>query len=121
MWRHYKGGLYEEVCAAVHTETKEALIVYRGEDGKVWARPVESFHDTVVVDGQVRMRFEKEKPVPPDEEIRDHVKCSEKGCNSIFWRPQDASESLSTADLAQFHGWTVLDREKGLLHCAWGH
>jgi hypothetical protein len=63
----------------------------------------------------------------PEEEIREHVKCSHEGCQSIFWRPQLAKEddcgptALSTPDLAQLHGWKLLDREKGLMHCAWGH
>lgn len=57
----------------------------------------------------------------PEEKIREHVKCSHEGCKNLFWRPQDASESLSTIDLAQFHGWTILDREKATVHCAWGH
>lgn len=62
----------------------------------------------------------KEIPVP-DENVTEHVKCSGESCKSIYWRPQDADSALSTADLAQLHGWTLLDREKGLLHCAWGH
>jgi hypothetical protein len=57
----------------------------------------------------------------PQEQIREHVKCSSKGCLSIFWRPQEAEGALSTMDLAQLRGWTVVDREKGLMHCAWGH
>lgn len=57
----------------------------------------------------------------PEEKLPEHVECAHDGCKSVFWRPQDASESFSTADLAQLRGWTVLDREKGLLHCAWGH
>jgi hypothetical protein len=64
----------------------------------------------------------------PEEKIREHVKCADEGCKSVFWRPQEVegdavqpSPALSTIDLAQLHGWTLLDREKGLLHCAWGH
>lgn len=59
--------------------------------------------------------------VEPEEKIREHVKCSYADCKSMYWRPQDASAALSTIDLAQLHGWTILDRERGLLHCAWGH
>lgn len=120
VWRHYKDGLCEVLHGNVHTETGETLIVYRHGDRRVWACPVEIFHSTVEVDGEVRLRFEREQNMP-EEKIREHVKCAHEGCKSIFWRPQEAEIALSTADLAQLHGWTLLDREKGLLHCAWGH
>lgn len=61
------------------------------------------------------------EPKVPEEQIREHVKCAHEGCQSIYWRPQDADGALQTVDLAQLHGWTVVDREKGLMHCAWGH
>lgn len=62
----------------------------------------------------------KESPVP-EEQIPEHVKCSAEECKSIYWRPREADGALSTIDLAQLRGWTLVDREKGLLHCAWGH
>jgi hypothetical protein len=78
---------------------------------------------------EVKISFADVEEAPvPEEKVREHVKCSHDGCKSIFWRPQevigDAVQStsvLSTIDLAQLHGWTLIDREKGLLHCAWGH
>lgn len=57
----------------------------------------------------------------PQEKVREHVECSDESCKSVYWRPQDSDSALSTVDLAQLHGWTLLDREKGLMHCAWGH
>lgn len=63
----------------------------------------------------------------PQENQPERVECSEETCKSVYFRPQEADEdpvlatSVSTADLAQRHGWTMVDREKGLLHCAWGH
>jgi hypothetical protein len=57
----------------------------------------------------------------PEEKIREHITCSGKNCNSVYWRPQDADDALSTIDLAQLHGWTVVDREKGMQYCTWGH
>lgn len=45
LWRHRKGGLYEMVGPALHSETQEELTVYRGEDGQLWARPREMFDD----------------------------------------------------------------------------
>ncbi len=64
---------------------------------------------------------ESEETPVPEEQIREHVKCSGDGCKSVFWRPQEAAESLQTVDLAQLRGWKIVDREKGLVHCSWGH
>jgi len=59
-WRHYKGGEYEVIGVARHSETHEPLVVYRplyGE-GALWVRPYAMFLETVVVDGVTRARFE---------------------------------------------------------------
>ena len=58
-YRHYKGGLYEVVGVARHSETHEPLVVYRplyGE-GALWVRPHAMFVGTVVVDGVEQARF----------------------------------------------------------------
>ena len=60
IYRHYKGNLYQVLHTAHHSETEEALVVYRclyGEYG-VWVRPLEMFTETVVVEGQSVPRFE---------------------------------------------------------------
>lgn len=59
-YRHFKGGEYEVLGLATHSETDEQLVVYRalyGERG-LWVRPVAMFLETVERDGQVRPRFE---------------------------------------------------------------
>ena len=63
-YRHYKGGEYEVVGDARHSETLERLAVYRSlADGRLWVRPTAMFLGTVVFgDGTVR-RF---APVPCD-------------------------------------------------------
>ena len=39
-YRHYKGGEYEVLTLAQHTETNEELVVYKNiENGHIWARP----------------------------------------------------------------------------------
>ena len=43
--RHKKGGLYERLGTARHSETLEDLTVYRGSDGQLWARPRAMFED----------------------------------------------------------------------------
>lgn len=58
-WRHYKGGEYEVLHEARHSETEEELVVYRalyGEFG-VWVRPKAMWLETVVVDGRPTPRF----------------------------------------------------------------
>ena len=60
IYRHYKGSLYQVLHTAQHSETEEALVVYRclyGEYG-VWVRPLSMFSETVEVDGKEVARFE---------------------------------------------------------------
>ncbi len=61
LYRHYKGGLYEVIDTARHSETLEPMTVYRalyGERG-LWVRPAAMFAETVEIKGVVRPRFEK--------------------------------------------------------------
>ena len=60
IYRHYKGSLYQVLHTAQHSETQEALVVYRclyGEYG-VWVRPLSMFSETVEVEGKQVPRFE---------------------------------------------------------------
>jgi hypothetical protein len=61
--RHYKGGEYEVIGVARHSESLEPMVVYRPlyNDTGWWVRPFEMFVGTVEIDGLVRRRFE---PVP---------------------------------------------------------
>ena len=61
-YRHYKGGLYEVVGAARHSETEERLAVYRSADGGLWVRPLAMFLETVIIDGVRQSRFTKIEP-----------------------------------------------------------
>lgn len=58
-YRHYKGGLYEVLDTARHSETLEPLTLYRALYGAqgLWVRPAAMFHETVVIDGVVQARF----------------------------------------------------------------
>lgn len=49
IFRHFKGGLYEVVDFAKHTETGEAMVVYRSlnEPEKTWVRPADMFFSKV--------------------------------------------------------------------------
>lgn len=58
-YRHYKGGEYEVVGVARHSETDERLVVYRPlyNDTGLWVRPLAMFLETVVVNGEPVPRF----------------------------------------------------------------
>lgn len=58
-YRHYKGGDYEVVGLARHSETLEPMVVYRalyGERG-LWVRPAGMWNETVEVGGRTVTRF----------------------------------------------------------------
>lgn len=63
-YRHYKGGLYQLLHTAIHTETEEKLVIYRSieQPHKVWARPYDMFFATVVIEDKEIPRFEKVTP-----------------------------------------------------------
>lgn len=60
-YRHFKGGCYEVLTTARHSETEEELVIYRAlyGEGAVWARPLADFLGEVTRDGTTRQRFEK--------------------------------------------------------------
>lgn len=60
IYRHYKGNLYQVLHTARHSETEEALVIYRCLYGEydVWARPLSMFIETVTIDGKDMPRFE---------------------------------------------------------------
>jgi hypothetical protein len=58
-YQHYKGGFYEVLGVARHSETDEELVVYRplhGDRG-LWVRPKAMFCDSVTVEGHTVPRF----------------------------------------------------------------
>lgn len=60
LYRHYKGGQYQVVCMARHSETLEPMVVYRPvyNDTGLWVRPYAMFMEQIEVDGVTRPRFE---------------------------------------------------------------
>lgn len=58
-YRHYKGGEYEVISVAKHSETRELLVVYRclADNHSWWVRPLAMFIETVVIEGETIPRF----------------------------------------------------------------
>lgn len=60
-YRHYKGGRYQVIGTACHSETGEQLVVYRClyDKDSLWVRPLAMFVEQVLVNGQKVPRFER--------------------------------------------------------------
>lgn len=59
IYRHYKGNDYEVIALARHSESREAMVVYRalyGERG-LWVRPLAMFLESVEIGGARVPRF----------------------------------------------------------------
>lgn len=58
-YRHFKGGEYEVLFTARHSETLEEMVVYRAlyGDGGVWVRPASMWTQQVERDGITQPRF----------------------------------------------------------------
>jgi hypothetical protein len=59
-YKHYKrGDDYTVIDVVFHSETQEALVLYRAEYGErqLWVRPLAMFVESVLVDGQQVPRF----------------------------------------------------------------
>ena len=58
-YRHYKGGEYEVVGVARHSETLEPLVIYRPlyNSTGLWARPYTMFFEQLEIDGRQQPRF----------------------------------------------------------------
>lgn len=60
-WQHYKGGIYEIITCATHTESAEILVIYQSISfGTIYARPLSIWVEAVTLEGTKRKvkRFE---------------------------------------------------------------
>ena len=64
IYLHYKGKQYEVIGRALHSETLEALVVYKPlyptpdvPEGTLWVRPEAMFSEMVLVHGEEVPRF----------------------------------------------------------------
>ena len=58
-YRHFKGGEYQVLGVAKHSETLEPMVVYRAlyGEGGLWVRPAAMWNETVERDGRIFRRF----------------------------------------------------------------
>lgn len=58
-YKHFKGGEYEVIGVAKHSETQEEIVVYRAlyGDRELWVRPLTMFTEQVEVGGTLVPRF----------------------------------------------------------------
>ena len=58
-YRHFKGGEYEVIALAKHSETQEEMVVYRALYGErqVWVRPASMWNERIEKDGETFSRF----------------------------------------------------------------
>lgn len=65
-YQHHKGALYDVVGVVRHSETLQALVLYRplAGDGTLWVRPFDMFVEQVEVQGHLTPRFKLIEPAP---------------------------------------------------------
>lgn len=58
-YRHFKGGEYEVVALAKHSETQEEMVVYRAlyGAGEIWVRPAAMWNEKIERAGKTFSRF----------------------------------------------------------------
>ena len=55
-YRHFKGNEYEVIGVGRHTETMARHVIYKGDSGPIWIRPLEMFMG-VTEDGIKRFEY----------------------------------------------------------------
>lgn len=51
IYQHYKGGSYEIITMATHTETHEKMVVYRSLNfGSIYTRPYTIFNEEIPIE-----------------------------------------------------------------------
>ena len=80
VYRHYKGNKYEVIGFAKHSETLEAMVIYKAlyGEGGTWVRPLSMWENLIEVDGKTVKRFEYEY------RSKDHEAFCRKGVADLY-------------------------------------
>jgi len=58
IYQHFKGGYYEVIGIATHSETNEQMVVYQSlRNHSLWVRPLKMWEEKVERNGCVYQRF----------------------------------------------------------------
>lgn len=56
IYEHYKGGLYEVLHLALHSETNEHLVIYKSlHYGSYYARPLSMWFDEIILSNNTKV------------------------------------------------------------------
>jgi hypothetical protein len=60
LYQHYQGQYYHVIGVCCHSETLEAMIIYRKlyDDYSLWVRPKTMFEENIIHEGKTRPRFQ---------------------------------------------------------------
>jgi hypothetical protein len=99
-YRHFKGGEYELLSVARHTETDELLVVYYSVDApeRIWVRPLEMFVEPVGGGAQIP-RFQP-------------TASYETGVAKLVKLVASAASRLRTVAAGNRTSWVLPDRDK---------
>lgn len=58
IYQHFKGGMYEVLGIATHSETDEEMVVYRSlKNNSLWVRPKKMWEEKIKREGKTYQRF----------------------------------------------------------------
>ena len=65
IYQHYKGGKYEVLTMATHSETGEALVLYKSLlFGSIYARPLSMWFDVVIKSDSIQPEITRFTLIP---------------------------------------------------------
>ena len=119
-YRHFKGKEYEVLAVARHSETEEAMVVYRAlyGAGEVWVRPASMWNERIRRDGKTFRRFyplDRIQRVEGYEKLFDQVRARPDGEKLRQLEEYYASGQWREDYEADENGWLPPDLKRGVL------